>query len=91
MKDNKTVLDIELGNKLPNGNMYAKLVGKPSVFEVSYTDFQSILDVTPFHLLDKFLLIPNIDIVDGIEIKTPQKTYTAIINRGTSCCTFTWR
>lgn len=81
MKDDKTVLDIELGTKLPNGNMYAKLAGKPSVFEVSYTDFQSVLDETPFHLLDKFLLIPNIDIVDRMEIKTPQQTYTAIINR----------
>ena len=81
MKDDKNVLDIELGNKLPNGNMYAKLPNKPSVFEVSYSDFQSVLSETPFNLLDKFLLIPNIANVDGITIKTSTKTYTAMITR----------
>lgn len=81
MKDGKNTLDIELGDKLPNGNMYAKLPGKASVFTVSYSDFQSILTQTPFDLLDKFLLIPNIDAVDGFSIKTPTDTYNAVISR----------
>lgn len=81
MKDNKNTLDIELGNTLKNGNMYAKLPGKPSVFTVSASNFDPLLKLKPFDVVDKFLLIPNIDHVNSFTIKTPKTTYTAEIKR----------
>ncbi len=81
MKDDKNTLDIEIGDPAGNSQLYAKLPGKPSVFTVNDSDFKSLLDTSAFTLLDKFLLIPNIDNVDGFSIKTASDTYTAVISR----------
>jgi len=79
LKDDKSVLDIYLGNQLPDGTMYAKLADKPSVFTVNYSDFKALLDANLFNLTDKFLLIPNIADVASFTITAPGATYDAKI------------
>lgn len=79
LKDDTNTLDIYLGNQLPDGTMYARLAGDPSVFTVNYSDFKPLLDANLFDLTDKFLLIPNIADVASFTIKTPTASYDAKI------------
>ncbi len=82
LKDRKgQSIDLLIGNSLPDGTVYAKLAGQPTVFTVNRSDIESVLDVTPFQLEDKFLLIPNIDNVDSFTITTPSGGYEAKIVR----------
>lgn len=74
-------IDLLVGKSLPDGTVYAKLAEGPTVFTVNKTDISSVIDATPFQLEDKFLLIPNIENVDGFEIQTATATYTAKIVR----------
>lgn len=83
LKDTKNTLDIYLGKQLPDGTMYAKLAGEPSVFTVNYSDFKPLLDANLFTLTDKFLLIPNIADVASFTIKTANASYDAKIERTT--------
>ena len=82
LKDRKNQsIDLLVGNELPDGTVYAKLAGESSVFTVNLSDIKSVLDVTPFELEDKFLLIPNIDNVDSFTVTTASGAYLAKIVR----------
>jgi len=82
LKDSKDQsIHLLVGKTLPDGTVYAKLAGEPGVFTVNLSDIKSVLDVTPFELEDKFLLIPNIDNVESFTIATQSATYEAKIVR----------
>lgn len=79
VKDDKTTLDLLIGDSAPSGGVYAKTPSSPGVFTI--TNDLSFMDTTPFDLVDKFALIINIDKVDKMQIVTPGKTYNATITR----------
>ncbi len=82
LKDKKgQSIDLLVGKELPGGTVYAKLADEPTVFTVNLSDIQSVLDITPFELEDKFLLIPNIDNVESFTIGTQSGSFLAKIVR----------
>ncbi len=82
LRDKKShEIDLDLGNTLPDGTEYAKLAGEPSVFTIDKTDVSGIQGASAFGLEDKFLLIPNIEDVDGFTISEPGTQYEAKIVR----------
>lgn len=67
-------LDLLVGNET-NGNRYAKLAGGDNVFTVG--GMESILNVKPFDLIDKFILLINIDTVDRLLVRGGEKNLAA--------------
>jgi len=71
-------LDLLIGNQV-EGKRYAKLTGAPGVFTLR--GLESAVSIKPFELIDKFILLVNIDNVDHIEITGGEKILTADIQR----------
>ena len=67
-------LDLLIGNAVEE-KRYAKLAGAPGVFTIS--GMESVINVKPFDLADKFILLVNIDFVDRIEINGGEKPLSA--------------
>jgi ribosomal protein L12E/L44/L45/RPP1/RPP2 len=60
-------LDLLLGSEA-DGNRYAKLANAPSVFTLK--GFESVINVKPFSLIDKFFILINIDAVEHLSIRS---------------------
>ncbi|MDL2229842.1 DUF4340 domain-containing protein [Treponema sp. OttesenSCG-928-L16] len=67
-------LDLMIGNKL-DGKHYAKLADAPGVFTLS--GMESLINVKPFNLIDKFALLINIDKVDHLSVIGGEKPLSA--------------
>ncbi|MDR0496150.1 MAG: DUF4340 domain-containing protein [Treponema sp.] len=67
-------LDLLLGNDF-EGKHYAKLSNAPGVFTLS--DMESVMDVKPFSLIEKFLLLVNIDTVARLTISGGDRNLSA--------------
>jgi hypothetical protein len=67
-------LDLLIGNEL-NGKRYAKLADAPGVFTLY--GMESIVNVKPFSLINKFALIMFIDSVDHLSISGGEKNLSA--------------
>ncbi len=80
MQDDKQTLHLLFGKSAGDGKVYAKLENKPSVFTLD-TDLSFMTAFTAFDLVDKFVLIVNIDTVDKLTVTTPDATYTGTITR----------
>jgi len=72
-------LDLLIGNEV-NGRRYAKLAGAPGVFTLY--GMESIVNVKPFTLINKFALLVYIDWVDHISINGGEKNLSVDL-RGT--------
>lgn len=79
-KDSSTSVHLLFGDNVDDRYMYAMVKGSSTVFTVLQSTF-SFLEVTPFEVVDKFVLIPNIETVDRFVITGRGKTYTAELKR----------
>jgi len=80
IKDKNAAVHILLGKTTESGEVYAKLSDKPEVFTLSSHDVD-FLNVDSFSLIDKFILIVNIDTVDSFIINASGRTTRADIKR----------
>lgn len=80
VKDSNNSVHLMFGDNVDDRYMYAMIKGSSTVFTVLQSTF-SFLEATPFELVDKFVLIPNIDMVDKFVITGRGKTYTAELKR----------
>jgi len=67
-------LDLLIGNEL-NGKHYAKLANAPGVFTLD--GMESVVNVKPFTLVNKFALLVYIDWVDHLSINGGEKNLSA--------------
>ena len=67
-------MDLLIGNTFA-GNRYAKVSDAPAVFTLG--GLESVINVTPFSLIDKFALLVNIDMVDELLITGGERTLMA--------------
>jgi len=67
-------LELLIGNEF-NGKHYVKLANAPGVFTLR--GMESVTDVKPFTLIDKFALIINIDQVDHFTVSGGEKVLSA--------------
>jgi len=73
-------LDLLIGGNDPEGKRYAKLAGAPGVFTLY--GMESIVNVKPFTLINKFALLVFIDSVDHLSVNGGEK-YLSADFRGT--------
>jgi hypothetical protein len=69
-------LDLLIGSQI-DGKHYAKLSGKPGVFTVN--NFDSVLNIKPFSLIDNFPLLVNIDSVNDFSVTGANRVLRAQI------------
>ena len=67
-------LDLLIGNEL-DGKRYAKLAGAPGVFTLY--GMESVVNVKPFTLINKFAILVYIDSVDNLSISGGEKNLSA--------------
>lgn len=68
-------LDLLIGRNEPGGKRYAKLADAPGVFTLY--DMESIINVKPFTMINKFALLLYIDSVDHLSISGGEKNLSA--------------
>ena len=71
-------LDLLIGSAI-GGKRYAKLAGAPGVFTLN--DMESVVNVKPFTLIEKFAFIVNIDWVDHLSISGGEKNLSADLRK----------
>jgi hypothetical protein len=74
VSEGKAAIDFLIGNAV-NGKYYAKLTDAPGIFTLS--NMKTIVDAKPFNLIDKFVLLVNIDWVDRLTINGEGKNLSA--------------
>ena len=67
-------LDLEIGNPV-DGKRYAKLAGAPGVFTLYGMD--SVINVKPFTLMNKFALLVNIDKAEQLSVSGGERELSA--------------
>jgi hypothetical protein len=80
LKDKQGSIHILLGKTTENGDVYAKLADAPGVFTLSSYDV-GFLDADSYSLIDKFILIVNIETVDSLVIEASGAKTVAEIKR----------
>jgi hypothetical protein len=74
-------LHLQFGSRAPEANRrYFRVAGRPNVYTVDEGRL-AFLDTPPFTLAEKFVIIPNIDTVDRIEISAGGATHALAITR----------
>jgi hypothetical protein len=68
-------LDLLIGGNDPNGKRYAKLAGAPGVFTLS--GMENVVNIKPFTLINKFVLLAYIERVDHLTITGGEKNLSA--------------
>ncbi|MBP1756952.1 MAG: hypothetical protein H6Q59_3350, partial [Firmicutes bacterium] len=72
---------IEVGNLDESNNYYAMIDGDNSVYTIDKDAIDNMIQVDAFTLLNKFVAIPNIDMVDKIDINIDGTAYTMSMER----------
>jgi hypothetical protein len=80
VRDRQSALGLRFGAEAGSGKRYLRVDGRPGVCTVD-TAKLAFLDTPAFALAEKFVLIPNIDDVDRIEITAAGATHTLAITR----------
>lgn len=70
-----------VGKKNEEGQYYVRVEGSNSVYTMSATTVDKMLTMDSFSLLNRFVLIPNIDIVDRITFEIEGSTYNMELKR----------
>jgi hypothetical protein len=78
--EGQTTFHLLAGKDAGSGTAYAKLGDGTSVFTLNKSDL-ALLEAKPFELMDKFILILNLDYVESFTVEGPRGTYTAEIER----------
>ena len=79
-RESEITLHLLLGNLYEENKIYAKLPDEPEVFTLPM-DNLSFIDTKAFTLIDKFVLIPNIDTVDRFTVTGNGTTTVGEIQR----------
>jgi hypothetical protein len=80
LKDTESTFHLLLGNNSDNRDVYAQLAGKEGVFTLGRDQVQ-MFNVKPFDFADKFVLLINIDSVEGFEVVAGGRSYKGSIVR----------
>lgn len=72
---------IKVGNLDESNNYYVMIDGDSSVYTIGKDAVDNMMEVDSFSLLNKFVAIPNIDLVDQIDVNIDGTTYTMNIER----------
>ena len=80
MRDEESFVHLLFGNDVGEDEIHVKLPDDIKVFTLAKSSLP-IYDIKPFTLVDKFVLIPNIDIVDEFTINGFGKTFISEIKR----------
>ncbi len=75
---------ITLGDRDGDGNVYTMYNDKGFVFTSDSAMLDSVADVKPFDLVEKFAHIYNIENVDSVTVKSGDKTYVLSMTRSGS-------
>jgi hypothetical protein len=67
-KDGKNELHLYFGKDVDNNNVAFKIAGAPEIYAMS-KDSMEALNLNPFDLIDKFVYLTNIDLVNQINIE----------------------
>jgi len=70
-----------IGKQNDDGNYYVRLEGSKAVHTMNQSTVDNMLNVNAFSLLDKYVLLPNIQDVDYIEAEANGKVYKMEIKR----------
>jgi hypothetical protein len=73
-------LNLLIGKKTGDGGYYCKIPGNPEIFTLAGENL-SLAFLKPFELADHFVRLINIDLVDGLSIRTPGESWEASIKR----------
>ncbi len=77
------VYKVYLGDKDETGNYYVRIDGSSAVYTIGSSSVESMLTVDVFDIMNPYVLIPNIEQVDGISIDMAGTTYSMRIDRTT--------
>ena len=80
IRDAETELELHFGLNASDEEIFAKRSDQPGVFTLS-RDIVPLLETEPFELIDKFMLLVNIQHVDSFTVSGFGRTYTAAIDR----------
>lgn len=75
---------LTVGNLDENNNYYVMLQGDKAVYTMDKDAIDSMVEVDVFGLMSKFVLIPNIDMVEHIDLEIDGKGYTMSMKRTTA-------
>lgn len=79
-RDTETSVRLLLGNKHDDEKIFAKLPNEPGVFTLLLSNL-GFIDTKPFTLVDKFVLIPNIDTINSFTVSGFDTTFVGEIQR----------
>lgn len=74
-------LVLYVGSLDEDNNYYVKLNGDNAVYTMDKDTIDKMVEVDTFHLLNKFIAIPNIDMVDRIDMSIDGIAYTMSMER----------
>jgi hypothetical protein len=74
---------LSVGDLDENDNYYVMIEGESGVYTIDKDAIDNMLEVDVFTLLNKFVAIPNIDMVDKIDINIDGTSYTMNMERTT--------
>ena len=75
---------LKVGNLDENDNYYVMIMGDKAVYTIDKDAIDNMIQVDVFSLMSKFVAIPNIDMVENIDITIDGKAYTMHIDRTAS-------
>ena len=67
------------GDKTDDGMIYCKFAGKTPVFEAEYEYVKNFFGLNPLRIIDKFIIIENIDTCLGIDITAPGRSHKIVL------------
>lgn len=87
IKEKTTYIDkeykIHVGNQEDDGDYYVRREGSNYVYTMQKSVIDKMLEVEPFELMRSFVLIPNIDTVEKVDIVIDGTSYTMEMKRTT--------
>ena len=81
LQDSENRFELLLGNPIDNDTLYAMVMGQRRVFAIKNSTIDFLFGIEPFSLVDKFVLIINIEDVDRLVVKGFGKSYESEIKR----------
>lgn len=83
IKDTSNSLHLLVGSNKDDNLVYAKTADKDTVFTMAFSKLQPLLDLKPIDLIDRFVYIIDINLIDAIEIEHEGKVDKLTLSRTT--------
>jgi outer membrane biosynthesis protein TonB len=81
MKDSASEVRLLVGSDADADNKYVKLYDKLAVYKMSKNYLTPLYDINIFGFTQRFIVLPNIDTVDRIQINDDAVKYDLLLNR----------